>query len=170
MAAIDLKNTTVWICDGGSQSIEVTIGEGTLKYTEHQAVTYVKNKGALDTVKLGDEEPLDVSFEFTWEFLSSTGSASPFGVEDILKNTGGSFTSTSNDTCEPHCVDIVVVNNPGCAGSNDVEQYRFKHFRWESLDHDIKNSQVSVSGKCNCTLAEITATSLVTEEASTPPS
>jgi len=51
-AQIDLKNATLKIKDGGTNEMEVTLGEGNLVYTERQNVEYTLDRGTLDEVRL----------------------------------------------------------------------------------------------------------------------
>jgi Na+-translocating ferredoxin:NAD+ oxidoreductase RnfG subunit len=62
----------------GPHILEITIGEGNLTFDEKRALEYKKNRGKLDQVRLGDEDPIDVNMQFAWEFLSSpSGAATP---------------------------------------------------------------------------------------------
>lgn len=135
--------------------LEVTIGEGNLQYTEKRNMEYVKDRGVLDTVREGDEEPVEARLDFTWEFLrSDTGEE--ITVEEALKKVGAAsgWTSSSDDACEPYAVDLVVWYNPDCGSTKD-EVITLNDFRWESLEHNTKDGQVSVSGKCNVTNATV---------------
>lgn len=136
--------------------LEVKIGTGNLQYTEKRNIEYVRDRGSLDTVREGDEEPVEVRMDFTWEFLLADTSAVPT-VEDALKNRGNASTwvSSSDDACEPFAVDIEVWYNPPCSGEKD-EIITLEDFRFEQLDHNLKDGQVSISGKCNVTQASVT--------------
>ncbi len=70
MAQVDLKLATIKIKDGGANEITVKIGEGNLTYNETRNVEYTLDKGKLDGVKLGDEVPVDVSLDATWESIT----------------------------------------------------------------------------------------------------
>jgi len=161
-AQIDLKNATIWLKDGGvgsaQQSLEVKIGEGTLTYDERKNIEYVRDRGLLDTVKEGDEEPIDVRFDFTWEFLQavSTTAAGTPTVEDALKQRGeaSGWVSSSSDPCEPYAVDIEVDYVPPCGGELD-EIITLPDFRYTSLAHDLSAGTVAVTGQCNATDALI---------------
>jgi len=158
-AQIELKNTTLKIKDAGANEIEIKIGEGTLTYDEKRIMEYVRNRQLLDSVREGDQEPMDVSFEFKWEQLravSTSGAGTPT-LEDALKQRGeaAAWVSTSDDICEPYCVDIEIINTPDC-GSEIAETIILPDFRYESLGHDVKAGVVSVSGRCNATEAIVT--------------
>jgi hypothetical protein len=129
----------------------VKIGEGNCQWTEKRPVMYTKDRGRLDTVKKGDEEPMEVKLDFTWVFLKSDSGETP-SIEDVLKNRGeaSDWDSSSSDPCEPYAIDIVIVYSPPC-DDVDKEIYRLPDFRYEDLGHDIKQGQVSISGKCNAT-------------------
>jgi hypothetical protein len=135
------------------EEIEVKVGDGTLTYSEKRNVEYTTNRGALSEVRLGDEVPMDVKFDFVWEYIK--GLTGTITVEDALKKTGDAATWVSSDTdaCRPYAVDVAVVYTPSCSTTDSNEEIVLEDFRWESLDHDIKAGTVSCTGKCNRTTA-----------------
>lgn len=139
----------------GPNRLEVKIGEGNLSYTEKKKYKYIRDRGKLDTVTLDDEETVEVSLEFTWEFLSSA-SGDPPTIEEAFKRKGAAsaWVSSSIDTCEPYSVNIRAVNDPPCT---DIENeiILLRDFRYESLEHSIRDGRVSVKGNCNVTEAEL---------------
>jgi hypothetical protein len=159
-AQIDLKNCTITLKDGGSNTLEVVIGEGNLTYQEKKTRQYFRDRGQLDTVRDGDEEPVDVRLDFTWEFLKGDSDTT---IEDALKKRGGAaaWVSSSADACEPYAVDIEVKYNPPCSSVKN-EVILLADFRWETLDHDMRGGTVSVTGKCNITEATVTRTAVST--------
>jgi len=153
-----MKKCTFKINDGSTLSLTIKIGEGNLTYSEKVAREYIKNRGVLDTVRNGDETPMEVSFEFTWEFLKSPASSTtPPTVEEALKKTGAAsaWVSAATDVCEPYAVDIEVTFDPACTGVKK-EVYLFPDFRHESLDHDFRAGTVSCKGMCNAVEPTIT--------------
>jgi hypothetical protein len=127
----------------------IVVGEGNMSYTEKVAREYLLDRGVIYGVRDGDEEPVDVSFEFMWEFLkASTGD--PPTVEDALKHRGEAvaWVTSGADPCEPYCVDIEVTYTPVCAGV-ETETITFAEFRYEELDHDMSAGTISITGKCN---------------------
>lgn len=158
MATIDLKHATVTIRDGTAtpNELEIKVGEGNLTYTEKRNMEYRRDRGNLDTVRQGDEEPVEVNFDFEWEFLRSDG-AEPVTPEEALKKTGAAsaWVSSSADACEPYAVDIVVEYIPPC-GTAKSEVIVLQDFRWETLDHNLKDGQISAKGQCNVTEALVT--------------
>ena len=153
---LDLKDATLKIKDGGTESITVVIGEGNLTWTERKNIEYTLDRGTLDEVRLGDEVPVEVSFDFTWDYIegSTTTTTIPPSVEDALKqiNNAADWTSTDADNCRPYAVDLEFENIPACA-SADLETITLSDFRFEQLDHDARAGTVSVSGRCNITAA-----------------
>jgi len=142
------------------RSLEVNIGEGNLTYSEKRELLYELNRGALDSVREGDEQPVEVSMDFVWEFITAvTGSGTPT-IEDALKNRGEASTweSSSADPCEPYAVDIMVEYVPPCGGV-DPEVITLPDFRYESLDHNFTDAQISCQGKCNTVEAAVTRSS-----------
>lgn len=136
--------------------LEVTIGEGNLTFDEKRALEYKKNRGKLDVVRLGDEDPVDVNFQFAWTYLSSaTGDTVPT-VEEALKQTGVASTwITTGLDCEPYAVNIILLNTPVNCGAlqYSIERITLPDFRYTSLAHDPKAGTVTCQGTCNVTNA-----------------
>jgi hypothetical protein len=135
--------------------LKIKIGEGTAQWTEKRPITYTKDRGRLDTVKLGDEDPIEVKLDFTWVFLKGDTSDPPT-IEDVLKQRGNASTwvSSSSDQCEPYAINIIIVYTPPCPAKKEI--YNLHDFRYEDLGHDIKTGMVSVTGKCNVTEPVVT--------------
>jgi len=158
MAQIDLKQATVTIKDGAAHTLEVRIGEGNLTYTETKNMEYKLNRGLLDEVREGDEVPIDVAFDFVWDYLKGPSSASGSGgtptIEDALKKRGGAadWTSSDSDECRPYAVDLVILYVPNCS-TGDQEELTLPDFRQEGLAHDLSAGTVAATGKCNATEA-----------------
>lgn len=158
---IDIKNAVLTIQDGTGgtpNSITVKIGEGNLTWDENRNVEYILDRGTIDEVRLGDEAPMDVSFDFVWEYITGDTASGgiPPTIEDALKqiNNAASWVSTDADACRPYAVDLVLTHNPNCAG-NDTETITLPDFRWETLSHDLREGTVSVTGRCNAQTASI---------------
>ncbi len=145
-----------------SHQLLIKVGEGNMQWTEKRSIMYTKDRGRLDTVKKGDEEPVEVKLDFTWVFLKADSGDTP-SIEDVLKKRGeaSDWVSSSADLCEPYAVDLVIVYTPPC-DAVDKEIYRLTDFRYEDLGHDIKQGQVSVSGKCNITEPTVTRAAVYT--------
>ncbi len=131
------------------QQLEIKVGDGDIKYTEGNTYMYDKDRGLLDTVREGDDVPMDVSISLTFEHIK-TGTGEVVTPIDALKQQGGAaeWVTSSSDTCEPYAVDVVVVNDPPC-GAAYTETIVFPDFRSEKRDFDLKNATIAVSGKCN---------------------
>ena len=132
-----------------SQRIEVKVGEGNITWTEAKEYEYLLDRGDLDTVKEGDEQPLEVSLEFVYEHIT-TGTSEDITPVDALKqqNDAAEWVSSSADLCEPYAVDMVVMHCVPC-GSEEDEQVVFADFRYESLEFDLSEATIAVSGRCN---------------------
>ena len=140
----------------GGRRLEIKVGEGSVSYSETVNRDYILNRGNIDTVRDGDDVPVDVSFDFVWEFLTAVGGSAVPTIEEVLKQSGEAATwlTTSADACEPYCCDIEIYYDPGCGGEN-TEEITLPYFRHEKLDHNLGDSQVSCTGKCNVTEASI---------------
>lgn len=139
---------------GKQESIEIVIGTGNMTFDETRNMEYTLNRGILDDVREGDQVPVDVSFQFTWDYIKGTGLVP--SVSDALKKEGAASTWESSDTdsCKPYAVDLTVVYTPTCAGGV-IETITLPDFRYEKLSFDPKAGSVSVSGKCNVTRATV---------------
>jgi len=139
-----------------AQRLDITIGEGNLTYTEAKEYEYLKNRGVLDTVREGEDQPLDVSLEFAYEFVT-TGTSEAITPVDAVKQINGAaeWVSASSDLCEPYCVDIEIDRSLSC-GSTEDETTTLADFRYESLEYSLQDATISVSGKCNITDATVT--------------
>jgi hypothetical protein len=134
-----------------SNEVEVKIGDGNLTYTENKEYEYELDRGVLDTVKEGDEQPMDVSIDFVYEFVT-TGTGEEISVVDALKGIGGAseFVSSSSDLCEPYAVDIEIDHDPSC-GSTEKEITTFPDYRYDSLEFDLSEATIATTGRCNVT-------------------
>jgi len=155
---IDLRKATITISDGTlptPKSISVKVGEGNLTFSEKHNVEYKLDRGLLDKVRLGDEVPLDLKFDFVWEWISGTAAPVVVMPNEAITGTGEAeidgWVSSDSDACRPYAVDIEVEYDPGTVCGADKETITFTDFRWESLDFDIKAGTISCSGKCNIT-------------------
>ncbi len=137
------------------QVLDVKIGEGNLTYTEHKDYKYMLDRGDLDTVREGDEKPVDVKTDFVYEFVS-TGTSVDLSPIDALKGIGGAdeWVSSSADKCEPYSVDLRIVHIPPCGTEKD-EVTLFPTFRYETLEFNIKDAQIACTGKCNVVQATL---------------
>ncbi len=145
----------------GGRRLKLKIGDGTVSYDETRVVEYKKDRGLLDTVRLGDQEPLDVKMDLRWEFLRSDASdpvtSSIPSPEEVIKQTGAASTWTTSaaDPCEPFAINIYILYTPLCSGVKK-EATLLKDFRYEKLGHDLKQGMLSTSGKCNVQQATVT--------------
>lgn len=152
---IDSKFVTINIKDGSTFSIAVKLGEGNITWDEKVNRQYILDRGNLDTVRNGDQVPVDVSIDSEWLHLTGQGmtGATPT-VEDALKRRGpaAGWVSSSSDPCEPFAVDIELVFDPDCA-TDMRETITLADFRYESVAHDLKAGTLKITGKCNVTEA-----------------
>lgn len=156
MKPIDLRDTTITIRDGGSNFIEIEIGEGNLNWSNRRNIDVVKSRGLLDTIREGDEEPVDVNFQFLW--ISITGSSGdPPSIEDALYRIGeaAAWVSTNADSHAPYSVNIVIENIPPCEGV-EKETIILEWFNHADLSHSLKDGTIDCKGICNITKPIVT--------------
>lgn len=150
------NDTITWL----PQQLEVKIGEGNLTYTENKEYEYLLDRGVLDTVKEGDEQPMEVNIDFVYEFVT-TGTGEAVTPVDALKGKGGAaeWVSASSDLCEPYCVTVEVDHEPSC-GATEKEITVFPEFRHDSLEFDLSEATISVTGRSKATEPTITRESV----------
>jgi hypothetical protein len=131
------------------QQITIKTGDGNITYTENKNYEYLLDRGDLDTVREGDQVPLDVNLECTFEHIT-TGTSEDVSPMDALKQTGGAskWVSSATDQCEPYAIDIEVEHIPPC-GSSQKEIVLFPDFRADSKEVNYQDAAISISGKCN---------------------
>jgi hypothetical protein len=132
-----------------NQRIEIAVGEGNLTWTEAKEYEYLRERGDLDTVKEADEQPVEMSLEFVYEYIK-TSSGQTITPVDALKQQGeaSEWVSSSDDLCEPYAVDVLVKHCVPC-GTDEDEDVLFTDFRYESLDFDVGEATIAVGGRCN---------------------
>jgi len=162
-AQIDLKNTTLIMRDGATPTpnvLDIKIGEGNLTWTERVERNYVLDRGKLDIVNNGDEQPVEVSIDAVWEFITApVGSAAPT-IIDFLRRVGeaAAFVSVDPDVCQPYAVELEIKHVPLCAGaavnlSDDIEITIIDIFRYEQVDFDLRAGTFAISGRANVVTA-----------------
>lgn len=139
-----------------AQRVEINVGEGNLTWTEAKEYEYLRNRGDLDTVKEADEQPVEMSMEFVYDYIK-TESGQTITPVDALKAQGeaSEWVSAASDLCEPYAVDIVAKHCVPC-GTDQDEDVTFVDFRYESLDFDMSEATIAVSGRCNVSEPTVT--------------
>ena len=138
----------------GQQSVEVRLGEGNAVFTEHSAKEFKLDRGQLYTVKSADEQPVDLTVDAMWEYLTAVTASGTPTVDDAMKRRGeaAAWVSTADDQCQPYCVDIEIWNAPDCTAVED-ELIMFEEFYVETADHDLREGTLQFAGRCNRTAA-----------------
>jgi len=130
------------------QQLEIKVGEGNLTYTEHNEYQYLLDRGDLDTVREGNQVPMDLKLECVFEHIT-TGTSEEMSPLDALKGVGAADTwvNASADPCEPYCIDIIVLHTPPC-GAVQLERVTFPDFRSEQREINYKDATFAITGKC----------------------
>lgn len=153
-AVVNIRNCTI-VMRGGVQGqfINLRIGTGSVSYDEKLKMEYIMDRGILDTVRLGEDEPMDVKLDCQWIYITAASVDTIPTVEDVLKNRGpaSTWSTSSSNPCEPYSIDLVIKDLP--CSADQPETLIFPDFRYESINHDLKSSNLSIAGKCNSTQA-----------------
>ena len=143
------------------QRLQIAIGDGDLNWTEAREMIYDLDRDILDTVRQGQDQPLEIDLAFTFEYVT-TESGQAITPVDAVKRIGeaSEWVSSSSDLCEPYAVDFYVIHCVPC-GSDEDQDLLFQDFRYESLEYSIRDASIAVSGRCNVTDVVTTRADLV---------
>jgi len=149
-----LKDCELTIADNAAaNSIVVKMGEGNLTWTENTEVEYLLDRGIIDTVRLGNQVPMDVSFEGRFTAITAYAGApadDPTLIEALTNSGAASAWVSTGGACEPYAVDLIIECDRTCTSGTDMDEIiTFSDFRQESIGGDFQAGQISVSGKCN---------------------
>ncbi len=139
-----------------AQQVDVKLGDGNLTWTVNREMEYELDRGNLDTVREGDQVPLDVVLDAVYEFIT-TGTGETITPFDALNGTGGAseWVSSSTDACEPYAVDLEVEHAPPCGGA-ESETTILPDYRYDTLEVDLDAATVSSTGRCNAVKPTVT--------------
>jgi hypothetical protein len=154
LTPIDLKNCNLYILDAtGSNYLAVRIGEGTLTYAIKRDIQQRKSRGNLWQLREGEEQVVEVQFQFIWDTITSTGDEPPTIEEAIYGEAPGwQSASAAVDPKGPFTVNLQLVNQVPCYGVGGgfiTETHNFPIFAHDSLSHAIKDSTVDCKGISN---------------------
>ena len=125
------------------------LGDGNLVWTVNREYEYLLDRGNLDTVREGDQQPMDVTLDSVYEFIT-TGTGETITPYDAVNGTGGAseWVSSSADPCEPYAVDVEVEHVPPCGGAQQ-ETTLLPDFRYDTFEADLDAATLSMTGRCN---------------------
>lgn len=155
MTPLDLKDCTFFVIDGsGLNFIAIRIGEGNFAYTIKRSIEARKSRGNLYQNREGEEEPTDISFQFVWDTITSSGSEPPTLEEAIYGTAPGWTNATVGDPNGPVTVNLQIVRQINCRRPNGVrytdgETYNFLEFNATEFAHSIKDATVDCKGYSN---------------------
>lgn len=138
------------------QRVTMKVGSGNIEWTESDDPQVDTDRGILDGVRLGVEQPMQVSASFVFNWLRAS-SGQPITVYEALHQIGGAsdWHNAADDPCEPYCVDIYVIDTPPC-GSEQSEVIIFEKFYKNEVNPTVEGGLVNLSGICNATAPTIT--------------
>jgi hypothetical protein len=137
------------------QRLEIKVGEGDISWSETREFIYDRDRDVLDTVRLGQDQPMSVDAAFTFEYITAS-SGDPATPVDALNQDGEAteWVSSSSDLCEPYAVDVVVRHCVPC-GTDEDQEILLPDFRYETLDYSVADASITFNGQCNSTRATV---------------
>lgn len=138
------------------QRVTMKIGSGNITHSENQDPQFDTDRGILDGVRLGTEQPMDVTTSFVYNWLRAS-SGQPITPYEAINRIGGAanWHNAALDPCEPYCFNLVVIDTPPC-GSEQAEVIRYPRVYPTQVQTDVEQAQVSLTAKCNATKPEVT--------------
>lgn len=143
--------------------LKIKVGDGTCTFSEKKPREYKLDRGLLDSVRNGDQVPMDVSIGLMYIALTAS-SGDPPTPEDALKQRGaasGWINADVSDPCAPFAINIRLDHQPPGCTAFQVERVILPSFRYEELNHDPKAGTIACTGKCNALEALVTRFSRV---------
>ena len=138
-----------------AQRLTIKVGEGDISWTEAREFIYDRDRDVLDTVRLGQDQPISVDASFTFEFITAETGKTPTPVDALNQDGEASeWVSSATDLCEPYSVDIVILHCQPCGADQD-QDILLPDFRYESLDYSVADASIAFSGQCNATRATV---------------
>ena len=128
--------------------LNIKMGDGNMTWDEVTNYEYEMDRGHIDAVVEGDDEPLSVTLDSVYEFVTAlTGSNVPT-PEDVLKQRGeaSGWITTGADPCELFAVDIELDYAPPCDVPHEITT--FKEFRWDTINHELGDATLRFDGRC----------------------
>lgn len=154
----NLKASVMTFSDGTGtpNTITIKMDDGNFTHQTGYNNEYILDRGNLDTVREGDDIPLQVTCvgRFT-EITSSTGlDESPY---EFATQSGAASTHLSTGAaCEPYAFDIILTTTrPGCDDATDeveIETETYSDFRPDTIDVDNQAGTITFTGRCNVVL------------------
>lgn len=155
-SALDIKNCDFTFKDGAAHSLEFKISDGGLSFRLRRNIIMRKNRGVLDLVQIGDEIPVEVTFDVILENIKSLSTdtfVTPY--EFLTRRYACSGYTTVGAACEPYAIDIEIVNDHGNCGGELDETITLPEFRPDKVDGGVKDAVLKVTGRCNVALATV---------------
>jgi hypothetical protein len=139
-----------------AHTLTIKVGDGEVNYEETVNREYELDRGELDDVVDGDDEPMTVNLSMKWEEIAAITGAETPTPEDVLKQRGpaADWVSTDSDTCRPYAIDIEITHTPRCAGGY-IERVTLPDFRYEGAPHNYNDGTLNITGRCNATEAVV---------------
>lgn len=138
------------------RSVFIKVGDGSINYDSNRAYLYDLDRGLIDTVREGDQVPMDITLDLIYEYIRSVTAATPTVVEAIYREGNASVWENADaDPCTPYAVDIVVEFVATCGGVAP-EVTILPAVRFEKVAVNTKDAKITGTGKSNSVRPTIT--------------
>lgn len=126
----------------------IKVGDGNLTWDETFNHDYEYDRGEIDAVVEGDDEPLSISLDMVYEFATAVTGTNVPTPEDVIKRRGeaADWITTGSDPCEVFAVDLEVDYFPPCNEQHEITV--FPELRWDNLSHDLNAASISMRARC----------------------
>lgn len=134
----------------GPRKLELIIGEGDVTFSSKKPRIFTLNRGILNSVRNGPQEPMDVTFNAEWHTTKALNSDTSPTLHEVIHQIGHASTwvTTSDDPCSPYCLDVWIANILPCGDVPD-EVICFEQMYFETENGSLSNGSFDISGRCN---------------------
>lgn len=123
----DLQGCTITFRNDKDETVTFRLGEGSLTWTQQREFEYELDRGKLDTVRVADEQPIDVELDMQYDWIQACSDVIDRPI-DVIRSSG------------PEGLDMFV--------EMDDEWYEFRGFHWESMEWSLSEGLLSLTGRC----------------------
>lgn len=128
--------------------LEAKVGDGNITYDTERQLEYERDRGQIDAVVEGDDVPVAVNLDLTYEWLTAATGVTIPTPKDVLKKRGAAadWVTAGANPCEPYAINVEIDYKPPCNVEHEITI--FPEFRVETLSHDLQQSTIAARGRC----------------------
>lgn len=122
MPTRNIRDGVLKIKDGDTEEIEIKLVDSGLTWTEHDNKIYVLDRGVLDHMRQGDEQPVDIALNLKFVELIAHDSQAPTPYEAVKAvGAAASWVSTNDDGGGVYTTNLeFTISNPDPSAQDEL--------------------------------------------------